>query len=300
MKIFFASSHELSAPIAQALIDENFVSGFITNTDKPVGRKKELTPNSFAKWADDTNIPVYKPNTSAELDKLLEEESVELVITCAYGSLIKKRSLEIPIHGWLNVHFSLLPKYRGAAPAQRALINGDTSIGYSIFKLDEGLDTGPILFKEEVPVSEEVGATKLLLQLANLAAVSICKLLEDPKKWNFTLQSGESSLAPKISNEEKRIDWNSGAQTIRNLERAMEINGGIHTYFRGEKLAIRDLSISDKKVSAGELVFENGDLRVGTADNAIIVKNIQPAGKKWMLVSDWLNGARLKPGEKFE
>ncbi len=300
MNIFFASSHKLSIPIAQALIDGDLVSGFITNIDKPVGRKKEISSNSFSQWAVQTNIPIYKPASSTELDELLSGNAVDLVITCAYGSFIRKSSLKIPKFGWLNIHFSILPKYRGAAPAQRALINGDATTGYSIFKLDEGLDTGPILFNEEVNISDQIGAENLLSNLANLAAKSLPRLINNYSNWKFLEQSGVASQAPKIANEEKRVDWYKGAKIIRNLERGMEINGGIHTFFRGEKLSIKDLALSDETLKPGELVIQDGELLVGTGDKAIKIKSIQPAGKNWMPISDWLNGARLKSGEKFE
>ena len=139
MTIFFASSSSVGIPIARELLKEKLVDGFISNPDKPAGRNREIQPNLFAIWAETTNLKVHKPTNNLELKTIIENS--ELILTCSYGLLINADLLSIPKLGWLNVHFSLLPKYRGAAPVQRAIQNGDSETGYSVFRMEEGLDT---------------------------------------------------------------------------------------------------------------------------------------------------------------
>ena len=298
MTIFFASSSSVGIPIARELLKEKLVDGFISNPDKPAGRNREIQPNSFAIWAETTNLKVHKPTNNLELKTIIENS--DLILTCSYGLLINADLLSIPKLGWLNVHFSLLPKYRGAAPVQRAIQNGDSETGYSVFRMEEGLDTGNILYQEKFPIPPEIKASELLEKLSFSAASKITQLLSMKSTWTFKKQIGDVSLAPKIRKEENRINWSASAESIFNNFRALDFNGGTHTFFRDEKIDILEMSMSDFKLEGGKLMVQGDRLFVGAGTGSLEVTKIRPAGKKIMSVKDWLNGARITPGEKFE
>ena len=298
MTIFFASSSSVGIPIARELLKEKLVDGFISNPDKPSGRNREIQPNLFAIWAETSNLKVHKPTNNSELKTIIENS--ELILTCSYGLLINADLLTIPKLGWLNVHFSLLPKYRGAAPVQRAIQNGDSETGYSVFKMDEGLDTGDILYQEKFPIPPEIKASELLEKLSFSAASKITQLLSMKSTWTFKKQIGDVSLAPKIRKEENRINWSASAKSIFNNFRALDFNGGTHTFFRDEKIDVLEMSMSDFKLEGGKLMVQGNRLFVGAGTGSLEVTKIRPAGKKIMSVKDWLNGARITPGEKFE
>ena len=298
MTIFFASSSSVGIPIARELLKEKLVDGFISNPDKPAGRNREIQPNLFAIWAETTNLKVHKPTNNLELKTIIENS--ELILTCSYGLLINGDLLTIPKLGWLNVHFSLLPKYRGAAPVQRAIQNGDSETGYSVFRMEEGLDTGNILYQEKFPIPPEIKASELLEKLSFSAASKITQLLSMKSNWTFKKQIGDVSLAPKIRKEENRINWSASAKSIFNNFRALDFNGGTHTFFRGEKIDVLEMNLSDFTLEVGKLMVQGNRLYVGAGTGSLEVTKIRPAGKKIMSVKDWLNGARINSGEKFE
>ena len=298
MTIFFASSSSVGIPIARELLKEKLVDGFISNPDKPAGRNREIQPNLFAIWAETTNLKVHKPTNNLELKTIIENS--ELILTCSYGLLINADLLSIPKLGWLNVHFSLLPKYRGAAPVQRAIQNGDSETGYSVFRMEEGLDTGNILYQEKFPIPPEIKASELLEKLSFSAASKITQLLSMKSNWTFKKQIGDVSLAPKIRKEENRINWSASAKSIFNNFRALDFNGGTHTFFRGEKIDVLEMNLSDFTLEVGKLMVQGNRLYVGAGTGSLEVTKIRPAGKKIMSVKDWLNGARINSGEKFE
>ena len=298
MTIFFASSSSVGIPIARELLKEKLVDGFISNPNKPAGRNREIQPNPFAIWAETTNLKVHRPTNNLELKTIIENS--ELILTCSYGLLINGDLLTIPKLGWLNVHFSLLPKYRGAAPVQRAIQNGDSETGYSVFRMEEGLDTGNILYQEKFPIPPEIKASELLEKLSFSAASKITQLLSMKSTWTFKKQIGDVSLAPKIRKEENRINWSASAKSIFNNFRALDFNGGTHAFFRDEKIDVLEMSMSDFKLEGGKLMVQGNRLFVGAGTGSLEVTKIRPAGKKIMSVKDWLNGARINSGEKFE
>lgn len=298
MSIFFASSSSVGIPIAKELLKEKLVESFISNPDKPAGRNREIQANSFAIWAGSTDLKVHKPKNDLELKSIID--SCNLILTCSFGLLINPELLAIPKLGWLNIHFSLLPKYRGAAPVQRAIANGDSETGYTVFKMEEGLDSGDILLQERFAIPPLIKASEILERLSISAAAKIPTLLSEPSSWIFKKQVGEVSFAPKIKKEESQINWSSSAKTIFNNYRALDFNGGTYTFFRGEKIEIVEMNISDIKSEVGKLVIKGNRLYVGSSSECLEVITVKPAGKKMMEVKDWLNGARITPGEYFE
>ena len=299
MQFYFASSSAIAIPIAEKLLHRNLLAGFLSNPDKPVGRNLRQAPNPFASWAEKTRLPIFKSSDTESIKDFLTTNNVDLVITCAFGLIIQKSLLQIPKLGWLNIHFSMLPKYRGAAPVQRAIMNGDTETGVSIFKLDEGIDTGMLAFQRKIKIEGKQKTTDVISGLSNVASEALVDLLRSPEDIVYFQQEGEPTFAPKISKGENEVDWNSNSSEIFNLYRALDLNGGLFTYFRGNRVDLTSLEPSEIKVSVSEIDSENGELLVGTKDGSIAIKTLKPQGKREMSAKEWINGARLVKGEKF-
>jgi methionyl-tRNA formyltransferase len=305
MQISVASSSLVSIPIIEAVLaSEHSLGSIITNPDKPAGRGKKIEPNDLAKWAEAKGLDVAKPADTSELNRHLLAAQPQLIITCAYGRLIPVELLHGPRFGWVNLHFSILPKLRGAAPVQWALLNGDTSTGYSIFKLDKGMDTGPVYLSKEVNIAETDTTPILLDKLAKLAVPDLLEVISTIGKTRATPQPLTGvSLAPKISKDMARIDWESPAEMILRQDRALSDNPGIWSVFEGERISLfglREVLAPNSLKISGEIEVVNGELLVRTADSVIAISEVTPAGKKRMSGGDFARGARLVQGSKFE
>ena len=239
---------------------------------------------------------VAKPETEEQLSEMLKGS--DLLITIGYGRILKSETLNIPKLGGINLHFSLLPKWRGAAPVQRAIESGDKVSGVSVFQMDSGMDTGPIWIQEEFKIPFGYSSEELFEALAPIGAkaidMALIKILNEEKPLP---QSGAVSIAHKISKSECRIDWRQSDLEIIRKVRAFGGNPGITANIRGESLKINSIRSSNNSLSVGEL---NSKGEVGTATNAVQLLNVTPAGKRPMDVKDWLNGFKIQPGEKFE
>lgn len=305
MQLSIASSSLISIPIIEAILaSEHTLNSIITNPDKPTGRGKVIEANDLAKWAQAKGIEVAKPADTSELNRHLLASQPQLIITCAYGRLIPVELLHGPRFGWINLHFSLLPKLRGAAPVQWALLNGETSTGFTIFKLDKGMDTGPIYASKEVNISEEDTTPILLDRLANLAIPDLLELISKIGKTRATPQplSGVT-LAPKISKDMARIKWDTPIETILRQDRALSDNPGIWTMYKEERVSLHGLKevlLQNSLRKAGEIELVDDQLIVRTSDSVVEVREVTPAGKKRMSGADFARGARLVSGSKFE
>lgn len=305
MQLSIASSSLISVPIIEAILaSEHTLNSIITNPDKPTGRGKVIEANDLAKWAQAKGIEVAKPADTSELNRHLLASQPQLIITCAYGRLIPVELLHGPRFGWINLHFSLLPKLRGAAPVQWALLNGETSTGFTIFKLDKGMDTGPIYVSKEVNISEEDTTPILLDRLANLAIPDLLELISKIGKTRATPQplSG-ATLAPKISKEMARIKWDTPIETILRQDRALSDNPGIWTMYKEERVSLHGLKevlLPNSLRKAGDIELVDDQLIVRTSDSVVEVREVTPAGKKRMSGADFARGARLVSGSKFE
>lgn len=305
MQISVASSSLVSIPIIEAVLaSEHTLGSIITNPDKPAGRGKKIEPNDLAKWAEAKGLDVAKPADTSELNRHLLAAQPQLIITCAYGRLIPVELLHGPRFGWVNLHFSILPKLRGAAPVQWALLNGDTSTGYTIFKLDKGMDTGPVYLSKEVNIAETDTTPLLLDKLAKLAVPDLLEVISTIGKTRATPQPLTGvSLAPKISKDMARIDWESPTEMILRQDRALSDNPGIWSVFEGERISLfglREVLAPNSLKISGEIEVVNGELLVRTADSVIAITEVTPAGKKRMSGGDFARGARLVQGSKFE
>ena len=301
MKIAVAASPEVAIPTLEyLLVSQHDLSLIISRPDSQVGRGRELKPSPVSLWATANNIELYCPNKAADFDERLK--SFDLVITIGYGLLLPEIILAQPKFGFINLHFSLLPKLRGAAPAQRSIINGLTETGISVFKLDVGMDTGPIYFQSKHMINPNVTAGELLSELSLLG----------PKAIDETLKAIENGVAPtpqddsqatnaaKLSKVEAQINWTDDAKNIVNKILGFAPNPGATAKFRGEVLRITKARLSEHSMPVGEISLSNGSVLVGTASTAIELLEVTPAGKKPMAASAWANGARFTTGETLD
>lgn len=280
------------------------IASIITNPDKAAGRGQSLTPNELAVWASQENYLVAKPKDSSELNRHLLEVQPQVVVTVAYGRLIPVELLHGPRFGWINLHYSLLPAYRGAAPVQWAILDGATKTGLTIFKLDKGMDTGPIYSQTEIEILPEDTTDTLLHQLSQLGAQSIVDLLSVIGKTKTKPQPLSGiSLAPKIPKEMGRIDWSQESELILRKARALQTRPGIYSTFQGKKIALFDLSHIQSGVDLtkpGSILSSDEGLIVKTSDGELVIREVTLAGSKRMSARDFARGARLTSDSSFE
>ena len=307
MRIAIASSSLLALPTLEAISgSSNELVAIITTPDSEQGRGRVLTPSDLAQWAADQPIPVYKFNKESISD-FLRSHQIDLVVTLSFGKIVSQEALDIPPFGWLNVHFSQLPRWRGAAPVQRALLEGDTESGISIFKLDPGMDTGPIYLSKSFPIPERSTTEELLHDLSLLAGNEIVAVIEAIQTGAVpTPQSGDGvTYAEKISPTMGKIDWQSSGVHITRLSRALSGNVGLFTHFRGTKLnfyGARLFSHDLSECTPGSPLLtgeKNQKLVIACSDALIQFDRVKPAGKSEMKSEDFLRGARLTSEERF-
>lgn len=305
MQISVASSSLISVPIIEAIIESRHtLSSIITHPDQKVGRGQNVVANDLALWATEKALTVAKPRDISEINKHLLESQPQLVITASYGKLIPPELLHGPRFGWLNLHFSLLPRWRGAAPVQWAILEGDEVSGITIFKLDKGMDTGPIYLMEEMHIGDEATTEELLETMSVRGGeriIDVVEMIAKGEKPKAQPVAGATS-AGKISREMAEIDWNSSSVQILRQIRALGHKPGTYTYFRGEKITIHQVKIADLSAqhrSVGEVWGEGSHAFVQSSDLALEISEVTPAGKKRMSAADFLHGVRLEAGERF-
>jgi methionyl-tRNA formyltransferase len=227
--------------------------------------------------------------------------NVDLLITIGYGVILPKQVFELPRYGSLNLHFSLLPRWRGAAPVQRAIEAGDLVSGVTVFALDEGMDTGPIYTQNRFALDADITSDELFVELAELGAEALLHTLDLIESGvKPSPQSDHSATrALKLSKEEGLIDWAQSADAISSKVRAFTSQPGTWTNFRGSVLKIDTPITSEIKLEPGVLLVEKKKLYVGTATSALEIGYITPSGKSRMPASEWANGARLIAGDLF-
>ncbi len=288
----FAGSPVVAVPYLRALHGAGFdIRAVVTRNDSRQGRKGVLTSTAVAAVAEELGLSVVKTSSLRDVD--LPE--VEIGVVVAYGGLVPPRLLAEPAHGWVNVHFSVLPKYRGAAPVQRALWDGEPTSGISIFRLVEDLDAGPVYVSRSIPFEDDETASDALERFADSTTDDLVQTLRliATDAVTPTLQIGEPSFAPKFSRDDGRIDWSLGATTVIQRIRAVTREPGAHTYVNGESIAIlRVVSDIGPQLPLGEVVVIDGQVFVGTVDASVGLLEVKPAGKKAMPAMDWLRGQR--------
>lgn len=271
--------------------------GFISTPDRPKGRSGRDTANPFASYLEKTAVKVSKPTDQSDLVALLRELRPDLVVVIAYGRLVRKEALAIPTHGWINLHFSLLPRFRGAAPVQRALEQGVNEFGFSIFQLDEGMDSGPIYLQGLVEVSPQACATEILDQLSIAGAASFPKVLEMIDRGDSpTRQEGTPSLAPKFNKDDTRLDLSKSGRAILDQIRAFTRIPGVWTFLDGKRVVITNARLADQSIEAGHMLLQEGRLILGLEDVGIEIRNLIPEGRREMTGGEFARGLRMEEG----
>ena len=279
MKLLVASSSPVAKPLITALIASNKheFGGLITNPDKATGRGMQIEANELAFWASSEEISTSKPESNDDLKSLLLSAKTDLVITIAYGKLIPQDLLQLPKYGWINVHFSKLPKWRGAAPVQWAILSGDKTSGVTVFQLDKGMDTGPTYLTQEIKINPMERSDELLDRLSVIGADLAMKTV-DLISQNVTPTpqlDKEVSLAPKFKKSDGKIDWNMQIDKIENQYRALAANPGVWTMLGDLRLKIDGLRISYgmEKIAPGSVVIEGEKLFIGQRMGLLKLKN---------------------------
>ena len=300
MRIGVAATPEVAIPTLNWLLQsEHSIELIITQPDRPAGRGRLLQQSVVADWADANQITVLKPEGSQEL--LGKIEHLDIVLTIGYGVLLPLNILTLPKFGFLNLHFSLLPAYRGAAPAQRALLNGETQTGVTVFQLDKGMDTGPIYTQESIEIEPSWRSFELLQHLADLGPGVVQKSFEMIKNQESPkVQEGAASIAAKIDKAEARLDFTKEVIEVSNSVRAFTYEPGAWTLWKGEPFKICSTRISStSKGAVGEVSVIDKSVFVTCANGSLEILRVVPAGKKEMDAIEWARGARLIGGEVF-
>ncbi|MET9884128.1 methionyl-tRNA formyltransferase [Streptomyces sp. NPDC006430] len=308
MKLVFAGTPEVAVPALDALIasGRHEVAAVVTRPDAPAGRGRRLVASPVAERAEEAGIEVLKPvrPRDPEFQARLREIDPDCCPVVAYGALIPKSAIEIPRHGWVNLHFSLLPAWRGAAPVQHSIMAGDQVTGASTFRIEEGLDSGPVygILTEEIRPTDTSGdlLTRLAFAGAGLLAATMDGI-EDGTLRAVEQPAGGISLAPKITVEDARIDWNAPAMRADRVVRGCTPAPGAWTVFRGERLKLISVGLVPERtdLAPGELAPAKNNVYVGTGSHAVELLWVQPQGKKPMRGADWARGVRIAPGERL-
>lgn len=312
MRLVFAGTPSVALPSLDALIasDRHDVVAALTRPDAPAGRGRALTESPVKRRASSAGIEVLTPARPSEPEFLerLAEIAPECVAVVAYGALVPAAALQIPAHGWVNLHFSVLPAWRGAAPVQHALLAGDDVTGASTFRLEAGLDTGPIYGVMTTTIGAHETAGELLDRLAVDGASLLTATLDGIEDGTLTPQPQPTdgvSLAPKLTPADARVVWTHPAAAIDRRIRACTPEPGAWTTFRGRRLGIGSVRIAadmaGESVPPGEIRDLGRDgVVVGTASEPLRLGSVRPEGKPDRAAEEWARGARLAAGERFE
>lgn len=314
MKILLASSSSVACDIFSDLIknhSEIEVVGFLTNKDKPAGRGQSETENEFASWAKQFGLPVFKVSDHEEISKVLVQSKADLVITVAFGQLINQQNLSQPKYGWLNVHFSLLPKYRGAAPVQHAILNGDEVTGISIFQMAAGLDTGPIFVQTQYQIPKFATTNSVLRELGKLSIPALKKAIADlengiPPKSQADFKTVPTS-APKISKSDGHLDFSQNISAISAKYRALSKSPGVYAIVENQRIKFEELdfhskdtgNISNIQSEIAQIVLRDKSMFIVAKDGLVEVIKLKPEGKSSMSGEQFLRGRANLVGKKL-
>lgn len=305
MKIVFMGTPDFAVPCLEALIKSGYdVCGVFTQPDKPKGRGYALAPPPVKVTALENNIPVYQPTTlkDGEALTILNELSPDCIVVVAYGKILPKDILDLPRYGCINVHASLLPKYRGAAPIQWSVINGETETGVTTMYMDVGLDTGDMIMKKSCEIGENETAGQLHDKLSSLGAqliVDTVKALENGSATREKQDDSQSCYSPMLDKSLCRIDWNQSAQQVHNKVRGLSPWPVAVASINGKKVKIHQTVKCADSGTPGEIISLS-PLTVACGCGSVIINELQLEGKKRMDSGSFLNGHKLSIGDKFE
>jgi methionyl-tRNA formyltransferase len=307
LRLIFAGTPAVTLPALDALAaSRHELIAVVTRPDAPAGRGRRLVRSPAGAWADERGIEVLTPERprEPEFQERLRELAPDCVPVVAYGALVPPSALEIPKRGWLNLHFSLLPAWRGAAPVQHAVLHGDEVTGASVFELEAGLDTGPVYgtLTEEIRPTDTSG--DLLSRLATEGAgllVAVLDAIEAGTARAHPQPADGISLAPKLTVEDARIRWSDPSFAVDRRIRACTPAPGAWTTLRDDRVKLGPVRpiANAPALPPGELLVERSQVLVGTATTPVALGEVRAAGKKPMPATDWARGLRIQPGEKL-
>ena len=307
MRLIFAGTPAVALPSLDAIAASGHeLVAVVTRPDAPAGRGRRLVRSPAGAWADEHGIEVLSPQRPREPEFLdrLRDLAPDCVPVVAYGALVPPAALEIPKHGWINLHFSLLPAWRGAAPVQHAILHGDEVTGASVFEIEADLDTGPLYggLTEQIRPSDTAG--DLLERLAADGAgllVAVLDAIEAGTARARPQPVDGVTIAPKITVEDARIRWTDPAFAVDRRIRACTPAPGAWTTLREDRLKVgpvRPLA-NGPRLEPADLLVERSQVLAGTATTPVILDQVRPAGKKAMAATDWARGLRIQPGERL-
>jgi methionyl-tRNA formyltransferase len=308
MTLIFCGTPRFAVPTLEELMAEGHaIDLVITNPDEPSGRGYELKPPPVKELAAKAGLQVYQPAKLKDpaVVEYLSKFRPDAIVVVAYGHIIPKWMIDLPRHGCINLHASLLPKYRGAAPIQWALIRGETTTGVTTMKIDPGLDTGDILLKRETPILDDDTTETISDKVSMLGADLMAETLRRLERGDITPEPqdhSQASLAPLLKKEDGRIDWMLKAEEIWCRVRGLRPWPGAYTTFRGRNLHLWSARRPTSKIpdTPGTLVPQSGKLFVACGDGMLLeVLELQLEGRKKLSARDFLNGVRLAPNEKL-
>jgi methionyl-tRNA formyltransferase len=312
MRVVFAGTPDVAIPSLDAIAASSHeVVAVVTRPDAPAGRGRHLEPSPVRRRADELGIPVLTPPSAKDPGFLDEMTRLapDLCAVVAYGNLITQAGLDIPVHGWVNLHFSILPAWRGAAPVQHAIMSGDEMTGATTFRLERGMDTGPVYGVMTEPIRPEDTAGDLLDRLATGGAGLLVATIDGIESGDLVPkpQPAEGvSLAPKLEVEDARVRWDRPAFVIDRQVRGCTPAPGAWTTLRGERLRlgpVRPMAAAevpaDDALAPGALLVTKKAVFVGTAADVVRLGTVQAQGKRPMPAADWARGTRIEPGERL-
>jgi len=308
VRLVFAGTPAVAVPTLQALLDSprHDVVAVVTRPDRPAGRGRRLVSSPVRAVAESAGIEVLAPQRPRDEDFL--ERLAALGPDCcpvvAYGALVPRVALDVPAHGWVNLHFSLLPAWRGAAPVQHAIIAGDDVTGASTFLLEEGLDTGPVYGVVTTDIGAHETAGDVLDRLATVGAglmVATLDGIEDGSLAPVPQPTDGVSLAPKLTVDDAHVDWRAPALRVDRLIRGCTPAPGAWTTLRGKRLKLGPVTMTDQDhLPSGVIEAHKDAVFVGTGSQVVRLGDVQPEGRGQMAAVDWSRGLHLQPQERFE
>ncbi|MGZ0210967.1 MAG: methionyl-tRNA formyltransferase [Actinomycetales bacterium] len=296
LRLLFAGSPEVAVPSLDALLrSEHEVAGVLTRTDSPQGRRRVMTPTLVAARAEEAGVSVIRANRlDSAAASAIDDLGVDLGVIVAYGGLVPATVLTIPRLGWINLHFSLLPQWRGAAPVQRAIMAGDTVSGATVFQLVEQLDAGDIFATMTEPIGAQQTAGSLLQQLSFSGATLLANVVDSlaDGSAHAVPQTGEVTVAPKLALDDGRIDWSAPAQAVHNRIRGVTPEPGASTSIGGSRLKVLEAAIARDTATLAPGHFDCVGKRVlvGTATDPLELLRVHPEGRKAMDAAAWWRG----------
>lgn len=299
-RVFFLGTPDAAVPTLSALATRFDVGLVVTQPDRPKGRSDKPTPSAVKTAAFDLSIEVAQPESASELlEAVVAKGEFDLGVVVAYGRILKPEVLELPRQGLLNVHFSLLPRWRGAAPVERALMAGDPMTGVTIIKLDEGLDTGPVLTAQAVDIAASENGGDLTARLALLGARLVADVIPGYLAGDVepVPQTDEGvEYAAKLASEDRALDPGGDSVEFVNRVRALAPNPGATLEIDGERFKILEARLAEAGPGEGHWVVEEGRILAGVGSGTVELVRVQPPGKRPMAGGDWLRGARSQGG----